>query len=363
MAETYYQILGISVKASPEEVKSAYKRLAVTFHPDKNQGSKSHEERFKQISEAYQTLSDPKKRDLYDVKLFYKTLTGSDRVPPDPDPSYRGVPKTRRERENEEYRKRRSQREAYREYKGPPIRERVTPHSLALTLLVLGTLVMVLLWFGDFMNHWTAKGHLSRGDFATALEFDAEYGEAYFARYKSRKRLKVNPKILLFDLNQAIAFSDEPSSAMFVERAQVYFQMDSLQNTVRDFLAAKTINSRCDTAFFALAELNAYYLRNPKKALSYYDSTLALVPESFEANYGKGFMLYRLKRFPQAVQQFDRTFAINANSAPLFFYRGSARLALGDSTGACADLDQSLTMGMEEAKPLVDRYCVKPLGW
>lgn len=355
MAETYYQILGVGVKASAEEIRSAYKKLALIHHPDRNQGSRFHEEKFKQILEAYQTLSDPKRRDQYDVKLFYKVMTRGNTPPPDP--LYRGVPKTRREKEREEYVKRRSAREAYREYSGPPRRERVTAQSFALTLLVLGTVVMILLWLGDFMNHWTAKKRLAEGSYALALELDPEYGEAYFARYRHRKTLHANPRLLLQDLNLAIRFTDQPEYPMFLERAGIYFEMDSIRNSIADYLKAKTINPKCDTAFFALGELYAYYLNNPRKALSYYDSTLVLVPASFRASYGKAYMLFRLKRFSPAIQQFNRSFELNPNDPSLFFYRGSSKLALGDTVGACADLDQSLTMGIEDAKPLVDRFC------
>lgn len=356
MAETYYQILGVGVKASAEEIRAAYKKLALAHHPDRNQGSRQHEERFKQILEAYQTLSNPKSRGQYDVKLFYKVVTGN--ASASPDPLYRGVPKTRRDKEREEYMKRRPAREAYREYKGPPIRERVTAQSFALTLLVLGTLVMILLWLGDFMNHWTAKKRLAEGSYALALELDPEYGEAYFARFKHRKTLHANRKLLLQDINLAIRYTSVPYDRMYLERARLFFNMDSVHRSITDYLMAKTVNPGCDTAFFALGELNAYYLNNPKKALLYYDSTLALVPRSFEANYGKAYMLFRLKRFAQAIQQFNHSFTLNPNHPPLFFYRGSSRLAMGDTVGACTDLDQSLTMGVEDAKPLVDRYCL-----
>jgi Flp pilus assembly protein TadD len=70
-------------------------------------------------------------------------------------------------------------------------------------------------------------------------------------------------------------------------------------------------------------------------------------------------MLYRLKRFASAVKEFDLSAKLDRSDKRLFFYRGSARLALGDSAAACFDLDQSLTMGMEEAKPMVDRFCRK----
>ena len=62
----YYEVLGASRGASDEEIKKAYRKLAVKFHPDKNPGDKSSEERFKEIGEAYEALSDPQARAAYD---------------------------------------------------------------------------------------------------------------------------------------------------------------------------------------------------------------------------------------------------------------------------------------------------------
>ncbi|KYG66671.1 molecular chaperone DnaJ [Bdellovibrio bacteriovorus] len=62
----FYSILGVSRTASPEELKKAYRKLAMQYHPDKNPGDKKAEEKFKEISEAYDTLSDAKKKDMYD---------------------------------------------------------------------------------------------------------------------------------------------------------------------------------------------------------------------------------------------------------------------------------------------------------
>jgi molecular chaperone DnaJ len=62
----YYEILCVERMASSEEIKKSYRKLAVKFHPDKNPGDKAAEEKFKELGEAYEILSDPQKRAVYD---------------------------------------------------------------------------------------------------------------------------------------------------------------------------------------------------------------------------------------------------------------------------------------------------------
>ena len=66
MPRDYYEVLGVPKTASEDEIKKSYRKLARQFHPDRNPGDKQAESRFKEVQDAYDILSDKKKREQYD---------------------------------------------------------------------------------------------------------------------------------------------------------------------------------------------------------------------------------------------------------------------------------------------------------
>ena len=74
--KNFYDVLGVDKKATPDQIKSAYRKLAMKYHPDRNQGNEEAAERFKEINEAHETLSDEQKRAAYDYELEHPGMGG-----------------------------------------------------------------------------------------------------------------------------------------------------------------------------------------------------------------------------------------------------------------------------------------------
>ena len=72
----YYEVLGVNKDASADEIKKAYRKKAIQYHPDKNPGDKEAEEKFKEAAEAYEVLSNPEKRQRYD-QFGHEGLNGA----------------------------------------------------------------------------------------------------------------------------------------------------------------------------------------------------------------------------------------------------------------------------------------------
>ena len=93
MKRDYYEILGVTRDATPDDIKKAYRKLALQFHPDRNPGDKAAEEKFKEAAGAYEVLSNPETRERYDRLGHDGLAAGGGGAPPvAPGPARRASP-------------------------------------------------------------------------------------------------------------------------------------------------------------------------------------------------------------------------------------------------------------------------------
>ena len=236
----YYEILGVSRHASLTEIKAAFKKLAVLYHPDKNPGNKSAEESFKKVNEAYQILSNDDKRILYNQKLDYYYFQVSQArttgysgynttyTPPQSQYSATGYnkyswapPDT-----NNDYS---TQGKHYEERVYEPKERKSDHYVLGITLFII--IATACLLFGFMMNRFAAREHYQQAvlnyqneeygkaliEINQALDCNPKFAEAFelrgdikilFGRYESA----------LFDYNQAIEYTDDPPTSLINKR-------------------------------------------------------------------------------------------------------------------------------------------------
>lgn len=252
----YYQLLGLSQAASKEEVKAAFKKLAVTLHPDKNPGNPLTEELFKQINEAYQVLSDKDKRAVYDLKLLYAAN------PPLPHyPEYSQEPQSDYASPRPTY-----QRRAF-SYGRSRYASRVeyAPGYVRKMSILMGTLFVLFLvgvvYFSLWMNHRNAleyyqealeegKSTAAMLKFSEAISFDKEFWQAYYQRGGLRMTLLGDYRHARNDFNAALRYTDKPSASMYYNRGLCSYQLKQYREALADFNQALRLDTRNGSAYY-----------------------------------------------------------------------------------------------------------------
>ncbi|QHT66103.1 J domain-containing protein [Rhodocytophaga rosea] len=227
----YYQILGISRQAGIQEIKSAFKKLALQYHPDRNAGSLVAEEKFKQINEAYQVLSDTQDKLIYDLKLngysSYSYTTDTTQQP-----TY-----------NQTY--------TYsRPYSPPTYRHDPNAARKAYGVGTIIILIMAIIGYSlyTFMNQRSARMRYAEALYyidrnqtynaftklEEAIEFDDEYAEAYLKRGQLWLQLDANSIHAYEDFDKAIRHSKVPVPEMYLFRAMSLLKMRRYERVLTD---------------------------------------------------------------------------------------------------------------------------------
>ena len=357
MDRNYYSILGISPTATAQEVKAAYKRLAIKYHPDKNQGNVLAEEMFKQINAAYQTLSNASKRARYDLRLQY--LRERQRVLRQQqayhvDPRYY---QTRQPAGVSERHYRPIRRESYR----------FSRKDWYITIAFVAGLLTFSLLLKVVMDHVsgedkykTALTYIEGGKYSSAhrllsdaIHFMPENADAYEARAKIELDVYENYPAALNDLNKVLKLRESPSAQVYFMRGRSYQQLEQYHQAEKDLTQAIALNKNLWSAYQARGEVRLFFLGMYEEAIS--DLTVFLKnskPGSknwLSALTYRGFGYSKLKDFYAAEQDYRMVYEMDKQNGRVLYLLGRNEVEQLKSDSACVHFYQAYQLGYSAA--------------
>ncbi|MBO9701237.1 MAG: DnaJ domain-containing protein [Sporocytophaga sp.] len=357
--ENYYETLGVKNSASFEEIKAAYKSLAKKYHPDKHQGDKYYEDQFKKINSAYQTISDPQKRRLYDLKLHYYFT-------PPQKPAKAPTNSSSKQRTSRQPRPKPA---TTQESKVSNKEVRIYLYTgLALILLVVAS----VLFYHYMNNRMAAKTHEEAiqyekdGEWLKALEsytesisFDEDYAPAFQKRALLRLHMLGDYRGAVLDLTKAIENTENPSWDLYYERGKANAKIKKNSAALEDFNESIKRNPAKDSSYLYRGELLQYAKGDCQSAYPDYLKFLKHQPESEMALLNLANCYQELDQHQKSISIYTDMIKKQQNPGIAHYYRGLAYSRIVDSTNACSDFTKALEYDVRQAKKLHRRYCLK----
>jgi curved DNA-binding protein CbpA len=358
---THYQTLELHEQATPDQIRAAYKRLAFIYHPDRNNGSHFHEERFKQIANAYSILQNPDERALYDYKLSVSRMPPPKvQQPVNGSPTYNGASPYgsfgtyRFETQNGAGKTGRPGETGGRDFKMRRTTP-VSPHQVFIGIVLMSCIAMASLWFGDLMNRRTARAHLEVGDYVTALQFDSTFGEAWHAKgvnLLARGYLEEAEA----DLTKGIMLTDTASAAWFYTLATVQIALGK-QAIAKRNLYASLMRKQTDSARFQLAIM--VQKTRPDSALALIEMCSLPFKKTSAVLFTLSATSLKLNKPSKAAFYAQQALDAGSDPGPTFYLLGTSQIYLSDTLKACYSFNQSLQNGFNQAVTAVDYYCTR----
>ncbi|SHI44069.1 Tetratricopeptide repeat-containing protein [Hymenobacter daecheongensis DSM 21074] len=368
MSKNHYQTLGVSATAPAAEVKLAYKRLAVRFHPDKHGGSTQFEEQFKAVTAAYHVLGDPARRAAYDHQLRQEVRRAEDarrqqQYRPQSQYVY-GVPMP----PPAPLRTRRPAGAAERHYQRiPKQRARTfTRRDFVLTAALLGLLGLFIVSVKVTMDHVTAVSNYEDGVRAyarrqwstahsllsEAIHFKPDYGPALRRRGELAQLVFHDFRAARADYQAAL-----PASKSVPETAELLFRLGQCQASLGrpdsaelNLTRAVTMDSTLSAAWLARGELRLFELRVFPEAIQDFNTGLrqrlaARQPLSLRYLTYRGLAHYKQRDFAAARADYRRVLENSPRNGQVCFLLGRLAQQEGNGPAACEFFRRAEALG------------------
>jgi tetratricopeptide (TPR) repeat protein len=347
MKESYYHVLGLNQNATPEEIKEAYRKLAKKYHPDANQGDPEAEEKFKKINEAYQTLTNDSKKDLYDLSTFDEEMYHY----------YRRQQTFRRG-----FHTRHRERTTY------SVRTKLQGAIVVVAIMAVvfaGNYFLIRKSSANLFN--LGLGYYQNKEYPLALSsldesiqwFGSRNTEAailaaeilYYSLNKPEKAMEYIRKGIRYHENEA-----QYSSLLYL-RGLINIELGHYPEALRDLEEVIIHEPFYDSAFFYVGILQNHYFNNHDEAIRYLSQALAINDKFAEGYLERGMVFQHLGNNNLAIQDFDQYLWMNEEDGKGYLLRAFSYLSEGNNTEACKDLDLASSKNVAAADSLIRVHC------
>jgi curved DNA-binding protein CbpA len=346
------------LSANTEEIKKAYRQLAFKYHPDKNRDPSDKGRKFTEINEAYNVLSDPDLKNLYDFKLLYgfdyallasRTIEGSDTYQKPRPPAY--------------------YRQAHRYEKMEYTRSAYILSGFSVVLLI-----GLVAGFSFFMLRTTSErdfqkgvGYYRMGDHFTALALlkrsVREFGEnndlALMLSGKIYADHIQNYESAIKSFEKALKY--KPNDSLINEinyfKGRCYAALNQYEQAIAYFEQVDPANNKSDSALYQSALIQTLKLAQQDQALDKFKTLLQHNNHFHEARFYKAQIYQSREMHDEALREYDELINEGYNTGMVYFLAARSEIKRGNMELACLHLDKSIALGYVEARSLRKMYC------
>ncbi len=358
--DNLYTILGLPNFSSEEEVKHAFKRLAMLYHPDRNPDNVDAEEKFKMINQAYQILANPAKKSKYDQLL----LSGA---------YYFNFNFQQAENQQAQYQQAQEQHQKYRQQQETAYqrwkieRGRQERQAIIFSVLAIAYFFIVVNAISGFYARtqyfFSLEAYHSK-QYDKALHYlrvangaDNTYARAYFLKGQIyREHFDYNGEAVA-NFTLAIEHIYQVPTDYFYQRALAYTHLREESLAEKDFkIVLERVPSYDRQITKILAE--AYYSRfhNYDKGIQQYKKYLTYEPNNAEAYQNLGFMYKEREQYNEAVEHFTKFLGFQPNNYEILYERALCFLYLQNVDKCCLDWQKVKSLSsMQDAS--LDFFC------
>lgn len=387
----YYHVLGLNENASQAEIKAAFKKLAVKYHPDKHPDRPEMEEKFKEVNQAHQILSDPYEKARYDLKLKYQQFSGSHETTS----PYSRPSSTFHQRPNPKY---------YRAKVDHRKNMVATAYAFGITFII-AALVMGGIWAkGSYDEHQLeqeklvrratfekAKEQFESGEYMSAFHIMADFKHFWLEEedMKKFKRSMIDEIIIIGD--QKFDIQDYPAAIELYELVQEFQPSnpfysvkkklaDAYSNTGESEKAIEILNEflvneyELISSIVKIAEIHRDKFDDPEEALDHYIIGHKLAIKRYKRIFGEAYPLVikqeyipdshydlysgladiylRLDDTEMAIKAADWNKYVWPDSTDAFITTAYANIKLNNSDIACEEFNEAKLRGWRGETPI-----------